>query len=78
MIGDNIKRLRTEKGLSQTALGKMLDVEQAYISMLETGKRKANNRMIFALGNIFKVSILEIDPDFDFVLLGRGYPNEKS
>jgi len=78
MVGKNIKRLRDEKGLSQTDLGKILGVEQAYISLLETGKRKANNRMKFALSNIFKVSIIEIDPDFEFVFLGREVKNEKS
>lgn len=72
MIGDNIKRLRTEKGLSQTDLGKILGVEQAYISMLERGRRKPNNRMIFALGNIFKVIVFEIDPEFDLTFLVRG------
>lgn len=72
MVGENIKRFRNEKGLSQIDLGKILGVEQAYISMLETGRRKPNNRMIFALGNIFKVSILEIDPEFDLTFLVRG------
>jgi transcriptional regulator with XRE-family HTH domain len=35
-----IKTLREEKGLSQKALAKRVGVTDAYITMLETGKRK--------------------------------------
>jgi len=74
MIGDNIKRLRLEKGLSQIELASMLDVESAYICMFEKGKRKPNKRMVIALSNIFNVTVVEIDPDFEFCFreLKRG------
>lgn len=35
-----IKTLRQEKGLSQKALAEQVGVTDAYITMLETGKRK--------------------------------------
>jgi transcriptional regulator with XRE-family HTH domain len=35
-----IKTLREEKGLSQKALANRIGVSDAYITMLETGKRK--------------------------------------
>jgi transcriptional regulator with XRE-family HTH domain len=35
-----IKTLRQEKGLSQKALAEQVGVTDAYIAMLETGKRK--------------------------------------
>jgi HTH-type transcriptional regulator, competence development regulator len=35
-----IKTLREEKGLSQKALATRIGVSDAYITMLETGKRK--------------------------------------
>ena len=35
-----IKTLRQEKGLSQKALAEQIGVTDAYITMLETGKRK--------------------------------------
>jgi transcriptional regulator with XRE-family HTH domain len=39
-IGMRIKRLREAKGLSQKALGTRAKVTDAYVAMLETGKRK--------------------------------------
>jgi transcriptional regulator with XRE-family HTH domain len=40
-LGMTIKDLRTAQGLSQKALGKRAKVTDAYITMLETGKRKS-------------------------------------
>jgi transcriptional regulator with XRE-family HTH domain len=39
-IGGVIKRLRESKGLSQKALATRAKVTDAYIAMIETGKRK--------------------------------------
>jgi transcriptional regulator with XRE-family HTH domain len=39
-LGLMIKRLREERGLSQKALGARAKVTDAYVAMLETGKRK--------------------------------------
>ena len=39
-IGERIKKVRQEKGLSQKALGQLLGVSQQHIAQYETGKRK--------------------------------------
>lgn len=40
MIKDNIRRIRTEKKISQTKLAEALNVKQVTISYIESGRRK--------------------------------------
>jgi len=72
MIGDNIKRFRKARRLTQTDLALMLGIKQPKISEFERGRRKPNRRMVMALAGFFKVMVLEIDPDFEFTFLARG------
>lgn len=37
-LGDNLKKLRLKKKLSQGGLSKILDVDRAYISNIENGR----------------------------------------
>jgi len=37
-LGDNLKRLRTEKGISQGDIARELDVSRSFISNIENGK----------------------------------------
>jgi len=39
-LGDMLKKLRVERGLTQEQLGKRVGVSDAYITMLESGTRK--------------------------------------
>lgn len=38
-LGENLKRFRTEKGLSQTDIANSLGVSRGFISNIESGKR---------------------------------------
>jgi len=56
-----IKQLREKKGLSQKALGEKVGVSDAYITMLETGKRKNPSLEILkALAKALGVPVAEL------------------
>ena len=38
-FGENIKKIREEKGLSQEELANLADFDRTYISLIERGKR---------------------------------------
>ena len=40
LFGDEVKRLRTEKSLSQKGLGEAIGTSQAFISQIESGERQ--------------------------------------
>jgi len=39
VLGENIKRIREQKGLSQEELANTADFDRTYISLIERGKR---------------------------------------
>ncbi|MDE6690457.1 MAG: helix-turn-helix domain-containing protein [Clostridia bacterium] len=56
MIGTIIKELRTEKGLSQQALGKVIGVSQKAIDYWERGVNEPKASYIVLLADYFGVS----------------------
>ncbi|MFA5256189.1 MAG: helix-turn-helix transcriptional regulator [Candidatus Omnitrophota bacterium] len=59
-LGDQIKRLRVEKGLSQEELGKAIDVSKQAISSYETGVRDPNPEQRHKLVEIFGITEAEL------------------
>jgi hypothetical protein len=59
-IGFNIKQLRKINKLSQTELGKLINVSSVAISTWEKGKADPSSTNIIALANVFNVSTDEI------------------
>lgn len=55
-IGERIRQLRNELGISQEEFADRADIDRTYVTRLETGKR---NVTIIALGKVIKA--LEID-----------------
>ena len=53
---DIIKALREDNDLTQTELGRVLNVNQITISQYERGTRQLNPAMIIAYAKFFKVS----------------------
>lgn len=39
ILGNNIKKIREQKGISQEELANMADFDRTYISLIERGKR---------------------------------------
>ena len=61
-IGDKIKFFRESQGMSQEKLGELLGTTKQTVSRYETGKRSANQDVLFKLSDIFGVSIDEFFP----------------
>ena len=59
-----LRRLRTERGWSQAALGEKLGVSRQTINAIEGGKYDPSLPLAFAIARLFKLSIEKIfDPD---------------
>lgn len=61
VLGDNLKRLRTEKRLSQVALSRQAEVSQAYLSELESGQgKRPSGQVLMRLADVLGVTIAEL------------------
>ena len=59
-IGHTIRQLRIEKGEPLRTVAAYLDIDQAILSKIETGKRQARRSHIIKLANYFKVNREEL------------------
>ncbi len=59
-IGEMIRRLREEKGEPLRVLAAYLQVDQAVMSKIETGQRKATKKQIEKLAKYFKADKKEM------------------
>ena len=55
-----IKKLRTEKGVSQERLALDANIDRTYISDIEKGDRNVSIEIIERLANFFKISVSEL------------------
>ena len=60
MTGDNIKRLRTQAGISQRELASKLGVAKCTVSSWEVDRTEPNIYMLKQMRNIFGCSIEEL------------------
>lgn len=56
IVGQNIRRLRTQAGLSQEELAYRAKLHRTYISSIERGERNVSIENIFAIAEALKVS----------------------
>lgn len=54
-LGDTIRKLREEKELPLRTVAAYLDIDQAILSKIERGQRKANREQVVKLAEYFKV-----------------------
>ena len=59
-LGQNLKRIRTKKGMSQGDIARALEVHRAYISGIENGKRNPTLATIKKLSDALGVSADEL------------------
>jgi transcriptional regulator with XRE-family HTH domain len=63
-LSDNLKRLRTDKRLSQAALSRLADVSPAYLSELESGQgKRPSGQVLLRLAKALGVTIAELIGD---------------
>ena len=55
-VGESLRELRKERGLSQEALALEAGVERNYISLIELGRNSPSIRMLFKLCKALSVS----------------------
>lgn len=60
LFKDNLKELRTERGIGQVELAKAINVSKGIISLWENGLREPNMSSLIALARFFDVSIDEL------------------
>jgi len=73
-----LKKLRESLGLSQTDFAIWLDVEQAFIALVEGSHRKLNALMLEKIIEIESQLGNGIDPDFDQLLAAEKNADSKS
>lgn len=59
-VGENIKRIRKEKGLTQSELGRKLGISQTMIVQYESGRRNPKIETVQKIANALQVPISEI------------------
>jgi transcriptional regulator with XRE-family HTH domain len=59
-LGMKLKELRTQQGMSQTAMAKKVRVTQAYIAMLEKGQENPTLDVLERLAKALKVTVAEL------------------
>lgn len=62
-FGQNLKRLRLEKGISQESLALSADLDRTYIPSIEKGERNVSITVVEKLANALNVSIMEFFKD---------------
>ena len=55
-LGDNIKRIRTRKGMSQGDICRALDMDRGYMSAIENGKKNITIQQLERLAQALGVS----------------------
>jgi len=56
-LGDNIKKIRTHKGMSQGDICRALDMDRGYMSAIENGKKNITIQQLERLAQALGVSV---------------------
>ena len=59
-LGQNLKRIRTEKGISQNKIARTLGIDRAFISNIENGKTNPTLATIAKIAKAIGVSVGEL------------------
>ncbi|MDO8639847.1 MAG: helix-turn-helix transcriptional regulator [bacterium] len=56
-LGDNIKKIRTRKGMSQGDICRALDMDRGYMSAIENGKKNITIQQLERLAQALGISV---------------------
>ena len=59
-LGSNIRRLRTERGLSQEAFADLANIHRTYVSDIERGARNPTITIVQRLGDALGVAVADL------------------
>lgn len=57
IVGENIRRIRQKRGLTQEELALMSELSQGYINQLESGKRKFTQKTLCAIADALSLPL---------------------
>ena len=60
ILGQNIKKFRKNKKLSQNKLAEILDFSREHLACIETGKEFISLRKLFLLADVLEVPMKEL------------------
>lgn len=60
LLGENIKKARYRKGVSQFGLSDLTDLTPQYLSQIETGKKKASLQSVIKISVALDITIDEL------------------
>ncbi len=60
LLGKRISEVRKQQGLSQEELARLADVSSQYISMVETGKKKASLQTVVSIADSLGITVDEL------------------
>ena len=63
ILADNLKRIRSERGLSQEKLAEIVDLHRTYISGIERGMRNVSLRNIEKIAEALDVGVVDLLTD---------------
>lgn len=63
ILADNLKRIRSERGLSQEKLAEIVDLHRTYISGIERGMRNVSLRNIEKIVEALDVGVVDLLTD---------------
>lgn len=62
LIGDNIKKLRIEKGLNQTSLASKINLSRTSVVNIEQGRQHPSIYLLFQIANCLQTDIIKLLP----------------
>jgi transcriptional regulator with XRE-family HTH domain len=62
VFGQQVRRLREERGLSQMRLAELAGVHRTYVTALESGRRNVSLRLIHRIADGLGVHVRELFP----------------
>lgn len=64
-VGDNIRRLRENEGITQEGLALKSGLSQGYINQLENGKRRYTQKTLELIAEALSVPVIEFFKEYD-------------
>jgi transcriptional regulator with XRE-family HTH domain len=59
-LGENLKKIRLSKGITQVSIAKTLDVDRSFVSNIENGKTNPTLSTISSLAKVLGVTVSEL------------------
>jgi predicted transcriptional regulator/DNA-binding XRE family transcriptional regulator len=63
LLGNKIRRLRQERGLTQQAMAERLGISASYLNLIEHDERPVTVSLLLKLGQVFNIDLQELSDD---------------